>query len=59
MAELPLLGVLNVSQLYPQVHALLIPHIITSSSRLELLTPVISLLRNLMALYMLADRGRH
>lgn len=26
MAELPLLGALNVSQLYPQVHALLIPH---------------------------------
>lgn len=32
---------------------------ITSSSRLELLMPVISLLRNLMALHMLADRGRH
>lgn len=26
MVELPLLGILNVSQLYPQVHALLIPH---------------------------------
>lgn len=33
--------------------------LITSSSRLEVLMPVISLLRNLMALHMLADRGRH
>lgn len=32
---------------------------ITSSSRLELLIPVTSLLRNLMALHILADMGRH